>query len=125
MAALVQHVRNPFFREIDRRGVERHVCSLDATSRPIDAGDGVSWGAVVHEISPKGVGITLCYPFKPGTFLAVDLPCSNGMVRTMMVRVVHVQDQNDGNWRLGCESLKPLNECDMEDFAPADSPEPK
>ena len=67
-------------------------------------------------VSAGGVGITLCYPFKPGTYLAVELQTTEGMVRTLMVRVVHVHDQTDGQWRLGCEFIKPLSESDMELF---------
>jgi hypothetical protein len=115
-AALVQHVRNPFFRDIERRGGDRHACSLEATSHPLDIGETLSWGAVVNDISAGGVGITLCYPFRPGTYLAVDLQSSGGMVRTLMVRVLHVHDQTDGMWRLGCEFVKPLTQGDMDLF---------
>ena len=31
-----------------------------------------------------------------------------------MIRVVHVHDQTDGMWRLGCEFIKPLTESDMD-----------
>ena len=115
-AALVQPVRNPYFQDMERRTGERQACSIEATSHPIEAGDTLSWGAVVHDISPGGVGITLCFPFRPGTFLAVEMQCAGGMVRTLMVRVQHVHDQRDGQWRLGCEFVKPLTQSDMEVF---------
>src|SRR5262245_29034207 len=107
-AALVQPVGNPYFQDLDRRCAERQACNLEATSRPIETGDTLSWGAVVHDISASGVGVTLCYPFKPGTYLAIELQTAHGMVRTLMVRVVNVDDQVDGQWRLGCEFIKPL-----------------
>jgi hypothetical protein len=115
-AALVQHVRNPYFHDLERRGADRQACSLEATSHPLDAGETLSWGAVVNDISPGGVGITLCYPFRPGTFLAVELQSAGGMLRTLMVRVMHVHDQTDGMWRLGCEFVKPLTQSDIELF---------
>src|ERR1019366_2414970 len=115
-AALVQHVRNPFFRDLERRDDERQACSLEATSHPLEVGETLSWGAVVNDISAGGVGITLCYPFRPGTYLAVDLQSPGGMVRTLMVRVLHVHDQTDGMWRLGCEFVKPLTQDDMDLF---------
>jgi hypothetical protein len=115
-AALVQSVRNPFFQAHERRSVDRHVCSLEATSHPVEGGETLSWGAMVNDISASGVGITLCYPFRPGTYLAVELQSQEGMVRTLMVRVVNVHDQPDGQWRLGCEFIKPLTQSDMDLF---------
>lgn len=115
-AALVQPVRNPYFQDLERRAGERHECALEATSHPIEVGETLSWGAVVHDISAGGVGVTLCYPFRPGTFLAIDMQCPGGMVRTLMVRVLHVHDQSDGQWRLGCEFIKPLTLSEVELF---------
>jgi PilZ domain len=115
-AAMVQPVRNPYFHDLERRNAERHACSLEATSHPIEVGETLSWGAVVHDLSASGVGVTLCFPFRPGTYLAVDLQSPEGLVRTLMVRVVNVQDQTDGQWRLGCEFVKPLTQSDMELF---------
>ena len=105
-AALVQPVRNPYFHNSERRESERHACSLEATSHPLQSGDAISWGAVVHDLSASGMGITLCYPFRPGTYLDVELQTTKCMLRSLMVRVVHVDDQKDGMWRLGCEFVK-------------------
>jgi hypothetical protein len=113
-AALVQSVPNPYFHDMERRAVERRICSLEATSHAVEPGPALSWGAVVNDISPGGLSVTLGFPFRAGTYLAIDLPSASGMVRTLMVRVRHVHDQVDGRWRLGCEFLKPLGESDME-----------
>ena len=115
-AALVQSVKNPYFQESEKRRADRQLCSLEATSQSMEPGEILSWGAQVHDLSQTGLGITLCYPFRPGTYLAVDLQSPSGMVRTMMVRVVNVHDRKDGQWRLGCEFVKPLTESDMELF---------
>jgi PilZ domain len=115
-AALVQHVRNPFFCDLERRGDDRQAVSLEATSQPVEGGGTVSWGAVVHDISTGGLGISLCYPFRPGTFLAVELQNLSGLSRTLMVRVLHVHDETDGRWRLGCGFVKPLSQSEMEQF---------
>ncbi len=112
-AALVQPVKNPYFRLAEQRAGERHSCSLQATSQPMEPGKTHSCDAQVHDLSQGGLGITLCYPFRPGTYLAVDLQSPEGMVRTLMVCVVHVHDQKDGKWRLGCEFVKPLSESEM------------
>jgi hypothetical protein len=114
--ALVQHTRNPLFHDPERRNGDRQACSLEATSRSIEVAEMVSWGAVVSDLSAGGVGITLCYPFRPGTYLAIELQSPSGKLRTLMVRVLHVHDQPDGQWRLGCEFVKPLTESDMKLF---------
>lgn len=113
-AALVQPVRNPYFRELERRASERHACVLPATSYPLEVSETLSWGAVVSDISSGGIAVTLCYPFKPGTYLSIDLQCASGATRNIMVRVVNVFDQPDGQWRLGCEFLKPITQSDMD-----------
>jgi hypothetical protein len=112
--ALVQPVRGSALLDENRRLTVRHACSLDITSHPIENGDGISWGAVVDDVSNGGIGISLCYPFRLGTHLTVDLPGANGMVRSVMVRVVHVRDRFDGGWHLGCEFVKPISDRDVE-----------
>jgi PilZ domain len=114
--ARVQHVRNPFFRELERRDDERQTCSLEATSHSLEAGETLSWGATINDISTGGVGITLCFPFRPGTYLAVDLPTRAGKFKTLMTRVLHVHDEVDGRWRLGCGFLKPLTQSEFDLF---------
>lgn len=113
---MVQPVRNPYFHDAERRGEVRHAITLEATSYPMEPNETLSWGAMVNDISPGGVSVTLCYPFRAGTYLAIDLQHPNGMVHTLMVRVVYAQDQIDGMWRLGCEFLKPMTQSDLELF---------
>jgi hypothetical protein len=112
--ALVQPARPATGRKSDRRVAVRVGCSVEATSQALDEVETISWGAVVEDISITGLGITLCYPFRPGTYLAVDLDGAGGMVRTVLVRVVHVRDRYDGAWHLGCEFVKPLTQTDLD-----------
>ncbi len=87
-AAMVQPMRNPYFHDAERRGEVRHALALEATSHPMEPNETLSWGAVVNDISAGGLSVTLCYPFRAGTYLAIDLQYPNGMIRTLMVRVV-------------------------------------
>lgn len=112
--ALVQRVRSSRINDLNRRRSPRHACSLEGTSHAVESGQTLSWGAVVNDISEGGVSVTLCYPFRPGTYLTVEVPLPNGLMRTMLVRVVHVNDRADGTWRLGCEFVKPLTESDLD-----------
>ena len=99
----------PSALEFERRQGERHSCQLDATTHPLDAQDTLAWGASVRDISRTGVGLTLCFPFRKGTYLAVEL---KGM--TVLSRVVHVRDKNDGTYHVGCEFLKPLTDAELD-----------
>jgi len=112
--ALVQKVRNPYFNQGDRRFADRQMVALEATTQPMETNESVTWGAVVQDISSTGIGLTLCYPFRAGTYLAVDIKTVHGDVRSALVCVVHVDDQRDGMWRLGCEFVKPLSESEMD-----------
>ena len=107
-SALVQPVRGPALLEAERRHDARHTCDLEVTSHALEASEALAWGAVVRDVSAGGIGLTLCFPFRPGTFLALDLKRRDGTVRSLLARVVHVRDQADGSWHLGCEFVTPL-----------------
>lgn len=112
--ALVQQVRNPYFQLLERRNADRQMVALEATTQPMETNESLTWGAVVQDISTTGIGLTLCFPFRPNTYLSVDIKTVSGDVRSMMVCVVHVDDQRDGMWRLGCEFVKPISESEMD-----------
>jgi PilZ domain len=97
----------------ERRASVRHICSLEAVSRPLESPDALCWGARLKSISTGGVGLLLCYPFKVGALLTVDLGPTTP-ARALLVKVVHVTDQSDGTWLLGCEFDQPLSEKDLE-----------
>ena len=102
--------------EFERRETERLDCRLDATTGLVDAHDTLSWGASVRDVSQNGLGLTICFPFRAGTFLAIGLYGNNPSAPplTVLSRVVQVRDQDDGTWRLGCEFVKPLSEHELE-----------
>jgi hypothetical protein len=91
----------------------RHVCNLEAVSRPLDSPDALSWGARVRSISTGGIGLVMCYPFKPGACLSVELSVQR-QARSLLVKVVHATDQADGTWLLGCEFVKPLSDGEVD-----------
>jgi len=113
-SALVQPISSHALVEIERRSAVRHAVKLEALSRPLEGQDAIWWGAQVRDLSTTGVGLTLCFPFKPGTYLAIDLQGPLGGNRTLLSRVIHVRDQSDGTWHLGCEFVKPLPDNDLE-----------
>jgi hypothetical protein len=98
---------------LDRRVSVRHLCNIEALSRPLESPDTIRWGATLEDISCGGVALRLCYPFPPGAFLAVDVRPGQLAARTLLLRVVHVQDQSDGTWLVGCEFANPLSEGEL------------
>src|SRR5947209_20209071 len=84
----------------ERRASVRYACDLEALSRPLNSADAISWGTTVTDVSHDGLGLILCYPFKLGTFLAVDLETAGG-IRAVLVRVARVTDRADGTWPVG------------------------
>src|SRR4030095_16800986 len=89
--------------EFERRQSERFDCELDATARPCDLPASLFWGASVRNISRTGIGLTLCFPFCPGTQLFLELFDAN-KDRPVVVpsQVIVVRDQNNGSWLVGC-----------------------
>ena len=108
LPAFVQEVPAPETTNPEQRASERHPCALEAVSCPLDAPESLCWGATVQNISAGGIGLTLCYPFKPGTYLAISLQATDNP-RTLLGRVVHVGDLSDGKWFIGCEFVQELD----------------
>src|SRR5262249_36910078 len=79
---------------------------------PLESPDALRWGARVKNLSAGGVNLMLCYPFKPGATLAVDLHAPS-RAGTLLVKVVHVTDQADGTWLLGCEFATALSDAEL------------
>ena len=114
MPQLTALVRASARNDMDRRSSERHAGNIEAITKPLDAADAITWGAQVRDVSRQGLGLVLCYPFRAGAYLAVDLKEPAGGIRTLLTRVVHAQDQADGTWHVGCEFVKPLSDDDLE-----------
>ena len=113
MAQLTALVQPSSHHDFERRIAERRASKQQALTRPLQAGEALSWGATVRDISASGIGLILCYPFCAGTYLAVDVQEPGGG-RTFLTRVVHAQDLPDGTWHVGCEFVTPLSESSLE-----------
>ncbi len=115
LAACVHPVPLSALLDLDKRESARYPCQQEAVTRPVDSPTPLSWGAKVKNISAGGIGLVLCFPFKPGTYLALTLEASQ-VRRTFLVRVVHVLDQVDGTWFVGSEFVKQLQESELEEI---------
>src|SRR5260370_1214341 len=91
---------------VEQRSAERHTCRFEAVSCPLEAPEALWWGATIQDLSAGGIGLSLCYPFKPGTYLAINVQSPD--TRSLLGRVIHVSDQADGTWFIGCEFVKEI-----------------
>ncbi len=112
-SALVQPLPSQSLTDVERRLANRHSVSMEALSRPLEGQDTIWWGATVRDLSSGGIGLILCYPFKPGAYLAIDLQGPGGG-HSFLTRVVHVRDLADGTWHIGCEFVKKLTDSEVE-----------
>jgi hypothetical protein len=113
IANTVRHFRSEL--EYERRQSERFDCELDATTHSVNDQNSLVWGASVRNISRTGIGLTVCFPFSPGTALALDLHGPNREKHaTFFSRVINVRDQNDGSWHVGCQLLEAFSEGEVE-----------
>jgi len=97
---------------LNRRAHVRQACEVEALSRPLESTNVISWGTTVVDASHSGVGLILCYPFKPGTFLALDVENAD-RVFTFLVCVTRVTDRSDGTWLVGCDFTCPVSADDF------------
>jgi serine/threonine protein kinase len=86
----------------ERRATVRYPSSADGNCRPI-GGHAFSWSAKVLDISATGVQLLIRRRFEPGTVLALELRDGKKSARrSVLARVVRVQQQPDRKWALGC-----------------------
>lgn len=114
-AVFARPIPRSLAREIENRVTNRYPCDQEAVTQALDAAPPVSWGATVKNVSAGGMGVVLCFPFKPGTHLAIVIQ-SLGIRRTYLVRVVHVLDQSDGTWFVGCEFARRLHDDEIDEI---------
>lgn len=111
---------------IECRVHERKPCDVPSACQPAsEFGRKESrWPARISNISLGGACLELRRRFEPGTGLVVELPGSDGQENySVLAKVVHVKNQNDGSWALGCRFVSELSEDEMGRLLP--KPEPK
>jgi hypothetical protein len=105
---------SPTSIEVDRRVWVRYSCDLESTCHTGQGPDELSWSARVRDISRGGLNLQLNRAFEPGSILSVDMPLGPNLApRSLLVKVVHAENQGPGNWSLGCALEKNLEEEDL------------
>jgi hypothetical protein len=98
----------------DQREWKRFPSSLTATFQNAAAEDALQVPAKVLNVSASGVGLHTDRYVENGTLLSVELHNSAGTTeKTMLACVVHVTQQSDGTWALGCNFIRSLDEAEL------------
>jgi hypothetical protein len=100
----------------ERRVWVRFPASLETTLRPARAADDTRLSARVRDISQGGVSLLVNRAFETGDLLNVELPGPRGHTHTVLACVVHVRALPGGEWALGCNFARELDDADLEAF---------
>ena len=99
----------------ERRAWVRYPCDLDSACQPLAGARGLQWPGKVRNLSAGGIAVRLARRFEAGTVLAIDVQGRDeGVLHTVLARVIHVMLQDDGSWLLGCAFTNPLSEDDLQ-----------
>jgi hypothetical protein len=98
----------------DKRHWKRFQTSITSNFQLAATDDPHLYPARVLDVSASGVGL-LCDRFvENGSLLSVELHNARGTTeRTMLACIVHVMQQTDGKWALGCNFIRSLSEEDL------------
>ena len=114
MARSVPTPTGKFRQPSDRRRAERFRCGYHATCQQISLTSGDPCHAEVRDLSQSGVGILSGQPFRPGSFLRVELGKGSPIVGyEMRVKVIHSSRQPGCIWLNGCVIVEaaPVTPC--------------
>jgi hypothetical protein len=95
----------------DHRRWTRFPCNVETVYYSCDTAPGERRSGRIRNISAGGVGLVLRCQFCEGTLLHFELPQEMNLADPkVLVRVVRVTPEGDGNWSLGCEFADQLSE---------------
>jgi hypothetical protein len=105
--------RRPLVTE--RRSSRRFPCYLHTTCHQVGSDSNNPRTAIAWDLSARGVNLTLFHPFLPGSVLALELVGAElGVTRWLLARVVHVAEQQPGEWVVGCAFDRSLTEAELQ-----------
>jgi hypothetical protein len=98
----------------DCRRWTRFPCDVETVCYSCDTAPGERRSGRILNISAGGVGLLLRCQFFEGTLLHFELPQEMNLANPkILVRVVRVTKQGEGNWLLGCEFADQLSDYDV------------
>ncbi len=100
----------------DRRVWLRHPADLETTYHPAQDGSR-PLGARVRDISRGGIHLLVQRPFDTGELLSIELPTDiDQEPLTVLACIVRVQEENEGEFSLGCVFSRELSDEDLQRF---------
>jgi serine/threonine protein kinase len=98
----------------DRRAAVRFSTNLETCCQPTCRIKERSWSGRIQDISATGVCLLLRRRFEPGTILTAELQgAAQSITKTMLVRVLRVQEQARRRWSIGCAFDRELSELEL------------
>jgi serine/threonine protein kinase len=101
----------------DRRAAVRFSTDLASCCQPTCRIKERTWSARIQDISATGIRLLLRRRFEPGTILTAELQ-GGGLhtTKTMLVRVLRVQEQTPRKWSIGCSFDRQLSELELKEL---------
>jgi serine/threonine protein kinase len=98
----------------DRRAAVRFSTNLETCCQPTCRIKERSWSGRIQDISSTGICLLLRRRFEPGTLLTAELqgPAEN-ITKTMLVRVLRVQEAARRKWSIGCAFDRELSDQEL------------
>ncbi len=99
---------------MERRATVRHPATLLSSLHPVAPKGGPCWDAEIRDISAGGIGLIVSQCFEPGTLLAIEPQNPRDAAPTLLlVQVVRVAAQADGQWLIGGKLVRELCESEV------------
>jgi hypothetical protein len=105
------------------RVYERRACQVPASCQPAAANE-MRWAGVIEDVSQTGVRLRLRRRFEPRTGVAIELPGKDGLdPETVYAKIVHVRNDGDGSYVLGCRLMSALSDEEVQRLLSASVPD--
>lgn len=99
----------------DKRTWVRFACEVQAAYRKVGDPTNQAFPAQVLNLSANGIGLAVSQPLSAGGLLNIDLLDKTGNVsRTMLACIVHTSVWTGGDFTVGCNFIRELNEHELQ-----------
>jgi hypothetical protein len=116
-AATLEEEFTPRPANEERRATVRYRSGLHVPCRLADDPAAGAWKARVRDLSTLGVGLVLQHKRELADLLEIELVKANGvLVRTVLARVIHVEEDGPRSWLVGCAFVSELTDAEMHLF---------
>ncbi len=98
----------------ERRAAVRYSVPKDGANKAIRDEQGKSWDARVCNLSSGGICVLVNHRVHPGELLNIDLATKDDSgSRRLLARVVRVESDSPGWWRVGCSFTRRLSDFEL------------